>query len=139
MAPPDPHLLGPDDSPDAPPHLDPVATNPEHYRVLFENEVVRVLEYVDAPGDRTTPHDHPDSVMVTLSGFQRRLYAADGRSRDVEMPGGHVGWLPAQRHSGHNVGDTETRVIFVELLAAATGADGAPATLGPSEPEGERP
>ncbi|UMG93850.1 hypothetical protein [Nocardioides sp. TF02-7] len=29
---------------------DPVVTNPEHYRVLFENERVRVLEYVDEPG-----------------------------------------------------------------------------------------
>ena len=32
--------------------LDPVETNPEHYRVIFENERVRVLEYTDNPGDR---------------------------------------------------------------------------------------
>jgi hypothetical protein len=140
VTPPDPHLPDADTTPDAPPAtLDPVATNPAHYRVLFENEVVRVLEYADGPGDRTTPHDHPDSVMVTLSGFQRRLYAADGRSRDVQMPAGLVGWLPAQRHSGHNVGDTETRVIFVELLGSATGGDPTRATLGPTEPRQERP
>jgi hypothetical protein len=24
-------------------------------------------------------------------------------------------WLDAQEHSGHNIGDTETHVIFVEL------------------------
>jgi len=47
--------------------LDPVASNPEHYKVVFENERVRVLEYTDLPGDRTTPHQHPDSVMYTLS------------------------------------------------------------------------
>ena len=34
---------------------DPVASNPEHYRVLFENEHVRVLDYTDTPGVRTTP------------------------------------------------------------------------------------
>ena len=33
---------------------------------------VRVLEYADQPGDRTTPHAHPDSVMITLAGFRRR-------------------------------------------------------------------
>ena len=35
---------------------DPVETDPEHYRVIFENERVRVLEYRDAPaiGPRST-------------------------------------------------------------------------------------
>ena len=46
---------------------DPVTTNPAHYRTIFENEFVRVLEYLDRPGDTTTPHFHPNSVMVTLS------------------------------------------------------------------------
>lgn len=94
---------------------DPVITNPDHYRVAFENDRVRVLEYLDQPGHRTTPHDHPDSVMVTLSGFRRRLHAGDGKTRDVEISAGTAGWLPAQRHAGENIGDTETHVIFVEL------------------------
>jgi hypothetical protein len=46
--------------------LDPVVTNPEHYKVVFENDRVRVLEYLDEPGHQTTPHRHPDSVMYTL-------------------------------------------------------------------------
>ena len=62
--------------------LDPVTTNPAHYRVVFENERVRVLEYTDVPGDRTTPHRHPDSVMHTLSRFRRRLISGD-QHRDV--------------------------------------------------------
>jgi len=44
---------------------DPVVTDPELYTVVFENERVRVLQYRDRPGDRTHPHHHPDSVMVT--------------------------------------------------------------------------
>ena len=39
--------------------LDPVATNPDHYKVVFENEHVRVLDYTDQPGDRTTPTSTP--------------------------------------------------------------------------------
>jgi hypothetical protein len=62
--------------------LDPVQTNPDHYAVVFENERVRVLEYTDRPGTRTTPHNHPDSVMVTLSAFRRRL-SSNGAERDV--------------------------------------------------------
>ena len=94
--------------------LDPVASNPEHYRVIFENERVRVLEYTDEPGDRTTPHRHPDSVMYTLSAFRRRLVSGD-RQREVEMESGFVGWLPAQEHDGENIGDTPTHVLFMEL------------------------
>jgi beta-alanine degradation protein BauB len=108
--------------------LDPVATNPDHYRVVFENERVRVLEYIDAPGDRTTPHRHPDSVMYTLSSFRRRLHAGD-QHRDVEMAAGFTGWLPAQEHAGENIGASETHVLFVELkegepAAAAEGRIG---------------
>jgi len=109
--------------------LDPVESNPNHYSVVFENDRVRVLEYTDAPGDKTTPHEHPDSVMYTLSAFRRRLYSGDAY-RDVDMPAGLTGWLPGQQHCGENIGTTATHVIFVELKgsAAESSADGA---LGP--------
>jgi hypothetical protein len=35
--------------------LDPAVTNPEHYKVIFENDKVRVLEYTDQPGGRAVP------------------------------------------------------------------------------------
>jgi quercetin dioxygenase-like cupin family protein len=93
---------------------DPVVSNPDHYKVVFENERVRVLEYKDQPGDRTTPHEHPDSVMYTLSSFRRKL-VMDEVQREVELRAGSAGWLPAQQHHGENIGDTPTHVIFVEL------------------------
>ena len=98
--------------------LDPTETDPDTYRVVFENERVRVLEYTDAPGKRTSPHVHPDSVMVTLSAFRRRLHH-DGGTRDVEIPAGLATWLPAQEHSGENIGDSPTHTIFVELKEPA--------------------
>jgi quercetin dioxygenase-like cupin family protein len=106
--------------------LDPVTTNPDHYKVVFENDRVRVLEYTDRPGDRTTPHEHPDSVMHTLSAFRRRLSSGD-QQREVDMPAGLTGWLPAQQHSGENIGDTDTHVLFVELKDSS----GVGQTLGP--------
>jgi hypothetical protein len=97
---------------------DPVVTNPELYRVVFENERVRVLEYRDVPGDRTTPHGHPDSVMVTLNSFSRRLTSGD-REVEVELPAFQARWLDAQEHSGTNIGSTPTHTIFVELKEPA--------------------
>lgn len=111
---------------------DPVVTNPDLYQVVMENDRVRVLEYRDRPGDRTTPHRHPDSVMITLSSFRRRLVAGDAQ-REVEMTEGTTVWLAAQEHSGENVGDSETHVLFVELKEPAPGVDAVrPAPLGPS-------
>ncbi len=101
--------------------LDPVESNPRHYTVVFENERVRVLEYRDQPGERTTPHRHPDSVMYTLSGFRRRLVAGDV-DREVALEPGTVIWLPAQEHRGENIGDTPTHVLFVELKEPAAPA-----------------
>jgi beta-alanine degradation protein BauB len=109
--------------------LDPVETNPEHYSVVYENDRVRVLEYTDRPGEFTTPHAHPDSVMHTLSAFRRRLRQGDAH-RDVEMPAGLTGWLPAQVHSGENIGDTATHVLFVELKDSPPGP-AQDAVLGP--------
>ena len=116
-------------------HRDPIVTDPDKYRVVFENDRVRVLEYLDSPGARTSPHTHPDSVMVTLSSFRRRLHH-EGETRDVEIPtsssnsrmawrfeipAGLATWLPAQQHSGENIGDSPTHTVFVELKEPAHG------------------
>ncbi len=107
---------------------DPTVTDPDKYAVVFENDRVRVLEYRDAPGGRTRPHDHPDSVMITMSAFRRRL-TAGGTTRDVELGPGQVRWLDAQRHTGENIGDSPTHVVFVELKDGP--APGAGEALGP--------
>jgi quercetin dioxygenase-like cupin family protein len=114
---------------------DPVETNPEHYKVVFENDRVRVLEYTDRPGEKTTPHEHPDSVMYTLSSFRRRLVAG-GVQREVELEAGKVNWLPAQQHYGENIGNSETHVLFVELKDAGAGAGDhrAGGEIGPQSP-----
>ena len=109
---------------------DPVTTNPGLYHVLFENDRVRVLEYLDGPGDATQPHSHPDSVMVTLSSFRRRLRSGDAEV-DVEMSAFQARWLDAQEHSGTNIGSTPTHTIFVELKELAP-SDSAAGRLGPS-------
>jgi hypothetical protein len=96
---------------------DPACTDPDKYQVIFENDRVRVLEYRDLPGGKTLPHLHPDSVMYTLSAFQRRLQVGQG-TRDVVMEPGRVYWLPAQTHAGENTGTTPTHVLFVELKEA---------------------
>ena len=109
---------------------DPVATNPDLYSVVFENDRVRVLRYHDHPGDRTREHAHPDSVMITASTFDRRLHHG-GRTVDVTLPAGEVRWLDAQEHSGENIGSSDTISFFVELKEPGPTREPGSTHLGP--------
>ena len=111
--------------------IDPVESNPDLYHVVFENERVRVLEYRDVPGTRSTPHHHPDSVMVTLSSFDRRLTSGE-RTVDVTLPEGKVVWVGEQSHFGENTGSTPTHVMLVELKEPAPNPREGESPLGPS-------
>lgn len=115
--------------------MDPVEANPQNYRIVFENDRVRVLEYTDTPGHVTIEHHHPDSVMITASTFRRRL-SSNGKRVDVELHSGQARWLSSQNHSGKNIGETDTHAFFVELKEPARDSLQAQGgSLGPEGPE----
>lgn len=104
---------------------DPLAANPGKYKVLLENERVRVLEFRDKPGDKAVMHSHPDYLVYVLGPSQRKFLNADGTTRETSMKAGEVTWRPAETHAGENVGTTESHVILIELKAPAkTSASG---------------
>jgi beta-alanine degradation protein BauB len=94
--------------------LDPTYTDPDKYKTIFENDRVRVLDYQDTPGVKTKPHRHPNSVLLTLSNFRRRLTVGDD-VKEVALETGRALWRPAEIHVGENIGTTDTHVVFVEL------------------------
>jgi len=98
---------------------DPLVVAPAHYKVRFENDRVRVLEGFDAPGEKIAMHGHPDTLMVVLSSFKRRLTLSSGRAIETESKPGDVRWMPAQSHAGENTGNTETRALFIEFKPQA--------------------
>jgi hypothetical protein len=92
-----------------------VTTDPDKYKVIFENDRVRVIDYKDKPGDKTKLHHHPDAVLYLLSAFKRKLTFDNGKSVVVDIKGGEVVWNDEQSHIGENIGETNTHVLFVEL------------------------
>jgi hypothetical protein len=94
---------------------DPVVTDGDKYKVVLENDRVRVLEYRDSPGQRTSPHHHPDYVLCSLSAFTRKFVLSGGREAVREVRPGAVVWGKADSHIGENVGSTDTHVLIVEL------------------------
>jgi len=106
-----------------PEELDALTAAPANHRLLLENERVRVLETVVAPGASTPVHTHRwASVEYVLSAasFVRRngdgRVVFDSRAAGAELRPFEVLWSePFPPHSVENVGDTELRVIMVEL------------------------
>lgn len=95
---------------------DPVKLAPEIYKVLLDNEQVRVLDIRLKPGGRSPMHSHPPYVIYSLNAFSKvRFTLPDGSSKDVEMKAGDTVWSDAETHSVENLGNAEAHVLNIEL------------------------
>lgn len=117
-----PSALGasPEPAKAAPPVPGPSDTDPDKYKVILDNERVRVFRYHDAPGERTHMHHHEAFVLYVLAPFKRRLTFADGSSKERQFNTGDVIYMDAQNHIGENIGKTPTEALIVELKPSAT-------------------
>lgn len=103
--------------------LDAVAAAPDHHRVIFENEHVRVLDTRIEAGDTVPVHTHPwPSVVYTLetSDFVRfditNGTKLDSREAEISIPlDTPIALPPLTPHSIRNVGERAMRAISVEL------------------------
>ena len=98
---------------------DAVKTDPDKYKVVLENERVRVLEYRDKPGQKTKMHTHPDFVLQAIAPFKRKLTLSNGKTVTREFKAGEIVWMNAQGHIGENIGETDTHVLITELKEIA--------------------
>ncbi|MEE9228840.1 MAG: cytoplasmic protein, partial [Acidimicrobiia bacterium] len=93
---------------------DAVSVAPEVYKVLFENDRVRVLEVRADPGGTSPMHTHPDSVIHALSDATL-VVTSQGEARTAELTAGATWWAAETTHSVENVGTGEVHLIRVEL------------------------
>ncbi|HET9045857.1 MAG TPA: hypothetical protein VFO33_02775 [Casimicrobiaceae bacterium] len=91
---------------------------PRSYRVVIDNERVRVLEYKSRPGFGVCGdgmHSHPDHITVSLTGAKLKVTAADGKVKFNDIPPGTVFYAPAETHSAEIIGGLGTRSYIIEL------------------------
>ena len=98
---------------------DPVPLYPDNYKVLIENDQVRVLDFKLRKGDTEEFHSHPAHVLYVLEPFRIRFRFPDGRTGMRETKVGEVLYSEAVTHSPVNVGDTDAHGILVELKTPA--------------------
>lgn len=97
---------------------DAVAADPRSFRILLENDRVRVLEYRSRPGLGVCGqgmHYHPDRVSITLTDAKVRVTNSDGLTVVREIGAGHVFYSRAETHAVENIGGAGTRLYIVEL------------------------
>ena len=98
---------------------DPVAVAPGKYKLLFENERVRVLEVQIAPGETVPTHSHPDHAGYSATACTLTITGSDGKAQEVSMKEGEALWLKAEAHSAVNTGKTHCRIAVFELKEPA--------------------
>ena len=94
---------------------DAVTVAPDVYRVVLENDRVRVLEARADPGAKTEMHTHPSQVAIAIIDGRFRFSSPDGESVEVELKAGEVMYLDPVEHTTEILGTKEAHVILVEL------------------------
>jgi quercetin dioxygenase-like cupin family protein len=98
---------------------DPVKLSPKMYRVLFENDHVRVLEFRAKAGEKEPMHSHPAMVVYAVAGSKIRLSTPDGRSEELETRPGTAIWSEAVTHAYENLGPPDAQILLIEMKGLA--------------------
>ena len=97
---------------------DAVRAQPRAYKVVLENDRVRVLEFNSRPGMGICGngmHAHPPHLTVALSPAKVRVRLPDGREFTPENQLGDVFWEEAVTHETENLSGHDVRALIVEI------------------------
>ena len=94
---------------------DPVAVDPHHYQVEFENDRVRVPRIKYGPGEKSAMHGHPDAVAVFGTDCDGKFNFPDGSSEPIRVNAGQTVWTDRTEHLPVNTSDQPLELVLVEL------------------------
>ena len=96
---------------------DPVKVDGKHFKVVFENDQVRVLRSSVGPREKSPMHEHPATVVISLGDGKGKFTLADGKTRETSSKAGEALWTAAEKHAYENLSDKASEAILVELKA----------------------
>lgn len=94
---------------------DPVAVDPAHHKVEFENNQVRVLRITFKPGESSQMHSHPCGIAIGLNDSSLTFHLPDGTTRPANLKQGQVVVVKPIIHKPENRVQNTAEVILVEL------------------------
>ncbi len=96
---------------------DPVVVDPDHYKVEFENDRVRVLRITYCPHEKSVMHEHPGGVAVFLTDSRVKMTFPDGKTEESSGKAGEAIWGKGETHLPENLSDEPLELILVEMKA----------------------
>jgi quercetin dioxygenase-like cupin family protein len=106
---------------------DPLQVGPDIYKLVFENEHVRVLDVHFQPGAKVAMHAHPDHLVYIASGEELTLSYLDGSTKKMTGKPGDMLWVKAESHAAQNTSGHEVTGAVIELKDAPERAATQPA------------
>ncbi|MCU1287121.1 MAG: hypothetical protein JWO13_3471 [Acidobacteriales bacterium] len=97
---------------------DPVAVDPQHNKIEYEDAKIRVVRYTLAPGEKSAMHEHPEMLVVNLSNARIRITDSTGNVQDIDFHAGEVLHRGPVRHAAENIGNTVWEEVFTEFKRA---------------------
>jgi beta-alanine degradation protein BauB len=94
---------------------DPTKVATDVYKLVLENERVRVFDVRFKPGQKAVMHAHPDHVVYVIDDYTLDLKGPDGKSQEVALKAGQAFWMGAGPHEAQNISKKAGRALVVEL------------------------
>ena len=101
---------------------DPLQVSPDIYKLILDNDQVRVIEYQAGPGQSDQMNSLPQRLTYTLTPVKLKVVAPDGNITNVEAKEGEVYWQGPVTHSIKNVGKMEAKMLIVEIKEQPRGS-----------------
>jgi hypothetical protein len=98
---------------------DPVKEHPDFFKILLENDRVRVIDDLVPAGAKVKMHSHPEYVVYPLSSYRMKFTFPDGTSRTVDVQQGVARYVPGMVHAEENIGDADAHALLVEIKGPA--------------------
>jgi len=99
--------------------IDPVQVSPDKFKILLENEHVRVVQYSLKPGEKDNWHTHPPKASYVVSGGKLKVHLENGETLIADEKTGTASWMDfVGRHYVENIGNATVTIVLTEIKAA---------------------
>jgi quercetin dioxygenase-like cupin family protein len=95
--------------------VDPLKVDPQHHKLEFENDRIRVIRSVREPGAKIPMHEHRKYVTIALTDVNSKQTMPDGTTAMNRRKAGEVAWREPVKHAVENVGNDRMEEIQIEF------------------------
>lgn len=94
---------------------DPVKVSPNNFKVLLDNEHVRVLEFRSNAGEKIPMHSHPAYTIYSFVAGKTKYTSPSGETSERDSQTGQAVWRDAESHASEFMGPGKAHSLLIEM------------------------